>query len=104
VEVSGLFGVLSPVTFTTSTTSNSLTFTQCSSYTANSLPGNIVINALKLPNLAKTTNSLTVQIKDSSGDLVATVASGLTFTAIPGQIAKLELTPANSEVQSTTNV
>ena len=58
VRVSGLFGALTTATFTSSSLDNSFSFAQCISYTTNSLPANILITSIRMPNYAKTTSSV----------------------------------------------
>ena len=71
VLVSGLFGIQTTITPTKTSSDNSFTFTQCTSYTSNTLAANIVIDALKLPNYNKATNSFTITISTFSGSIIA---------------------------------
>lgn len=58
IQTCSVFGPCTSTTFSYSSSSNSIAFTSCSSYTANIMSALVKVNSLKLPMYTKTTDSL----------------------------------------------
>ena len=67
-----MFGTLTTVsTSVISTSANSISLLQCSSYTSNNLNAYIILNSLKLPNDVRTTGSVQIYVTNMKDSKIA---------------------------------
>jgi hypothetical protein len=62
------------------------------------------MSSLKLPNYNKATSSFTISISTNSGYSVASVSSGITYTASPGTIVSVASTAITAVILASTGI
>lgn len=90
---------------TISTTNNRVTTTNAvTSYTTTDFSAIVEFVSITNPQSTLPTDSFQISLKTSSGDSIATVTSGITYTATTGTISSMTAVPDISTVGVTTSV
>lgn len=105
VQGFGLFGGARVLTGSLNVGNNTYTITDgCTNYVSQDLIGILDFNSIKNPFSVKPTDSVRIFVKDSTQFSIAQVTTGITYTATPGTMTGVTLTPENTIVSTVTAI